>query len=241
MLCTVVNLWMTAGWVTRECELLVQKVKLSAWGRTASLWDHQIGLTQLSRWFMCLDNFLQATQEKNPNTNNNLKSACGVLDLIASWQVSVLNSKHTGRHWHCNHKLMRAGSGTTSMYHGGWRRMSSNITTERVRERERERGGGGWDTIVLGVKCGILDFSQQFCSIYASHWQQPSQTCLCADVEELWEYVFFFPSQGTDLGCWAELAGCYSNTLSDANDSLMTQTEKKISESWGPIAFWSFV
>lgn len=114
-------------------------MKFSAWSRTTNLCGHQIGLTQLS-WFMCLDNISQATQEKNPNKNNNPKSACGVLHLIASWQVSVLNSKHTDRHWHCSHELMGAGSGTTSAHHGGWRRMSSNITTERQTGRERRVG-----------------------------------------------------------------------------------------------------
>ena len=68
------------------------------------------------------------------------------------------------------------------------------MTERRDHSRERERGREEreGETIALGVKCRILDFSQQCCSIYASHWQQPSQTCLCADVGELWEHVFFF-------------------------------------------------
>lgn len=148
---------MTTGWVLTESS----EVKLSAGGSKTSLWDHQIGLTQLSGWFTCLDNFKQATQEKKKAQpkQNNQKSACGVLDLIAFWQLSPLCSKHIARHWLCNRRLMGAGSDgimqsdftwwTIKLVHitamnGGRRIMSSHDMTERrdhSREREqRERG-----------------------------------------------------------------------------------------------------
>lgn len=109
---------------------------------------------------------------------------------------------------------------------GGRGGMSSHDMTERRRDHKRERG----ETIALGVKCRILDFSQQCCSIDASHWQQPSQTCLCADVGELWEHVFFlsfffWPRHWLGMLSWA--GGGYSNILSDANDPLMMRREIK--------------
>lgn len=50
-------------------------------------------------------------------------------------------------------------------------------------QRARGREGawfraGSWISLCSGSVC-------------ASHWQQPSQTCLCADVRELWKHVFF--------------------------------------------------
>lgn len=135
--------------------------------------------------------------------------------FLASISVEL---QHTDRHWLCNHRLMGTGSDGIMQSDftcraimpvhiaavNGGRRVSSRDMTEERRDHSRDRG----ETIGLGVKCRILDFSQQCCSIYASRWQQPSQTCLCADVGELWEHVFFFfPGQGTGLGCWAELVG----------------------------------
>ena len=103
----------------------------------------------------------------------------------------------------CSHRLMGAGSVGImqsdftrraimpvhiAAENGGRRRMSSHDAGKKDCNGEKGRG----ETIALGVKCRIWDFSQQLCPIYASHWLEPSQTCLCADVGELWEHVFFF-------------------------------------------------
>lgn len=110
-------------------------------------------------------------------------------------------------------------------------RMSSHAMTEGKKgsqQRKKERR----ETIALGVKCRIWDFSQQCCSIYASRWQQPSQTCLCADVGELWEHVFFlsFSKPRHWLGMLGWAGGGYSNIFSDANNTLKMLRQKTIYE-----------
>lgn len=113
------------------------------------LWDHQIGLTQPSGWFTCLDNFLQATREKNTKQNNQ-KSACGALDLIASWQVEQQTHRQaltlqpqTDGSWLCPDNAiwfhMVRYSASAQWRRGG----SSHDMTERRRDhrREKEREG----------------------------------------------------------------------------------------------------
>lgn len=209
------------------------------------LWDHQTGLTQLSGWFTCLDNFLQATQEKkNPNKNRTIKkSACSVLDLIASWQVSLLCSQHTDRHWLCNRRLMGAGSGRIMQSDLTWwvikpvhiaavngarrRIMSSHDMTERKdhnRMRERARGGNNspW--------CKVQDL--RFLPTVLFHLrltlaaaQSNMPLCWRGRAMGTCFLLFSWPRHWLGMLSWA--GGGYSNILSDANDPLMMQRKKK--------------
>lgn len=101
-------------------------------------------------------------------------------------------------------------------------------------KRHREREGGktvserqgetarGRKTKALWRSSEFLDFSQKCCPVYASHWLEQSQTCLCADVGELWEHVFFYSGLcDVEFCCWRVI---YSNAFDVFNDVKKVKT-----------------
>lgn len=151
----------------------------------------------------------------------------------------VLNSKHTDRQWHCDHELMGAGSGTTSAHHGGWRRMSSNITTETQREWEIERRVGHnspW--------CKVQDLS--FLPAVLFHLRL-TLAAAQSNMPLCWRgrvkgtcFFFFFLAKA--LSCDVELSWRGLLRYPQWCKWFSNDREKEnLCESWAAVAFWALV
>lgn len=197
-----------------EFSLRGQKVKSFTQGR-----GQQIG-----GLFTCLHHFWQAHKCTNKNQNNQ-KSDCGGLVLLASWQESNTHRQaltlqpQTDGSWGWVHNAIwfHTSDENTSAHRccEKWekrRRMRSHDMTRGKKgsqQGEKERENNSFCCNVQNLR-----FLQAVLPQPCHHWQMPNHLfCL-------------FPSQGSDwIFNWADQG--YSDTLSDAKKPLKMQREKR--------------
>lgn len=179
------------------------------------------------------------TRKKNPKTEQS-KSACGVLDLIVSWQVSPLSSSWTHR------QALTLQSQTDGNWvwrdNAIWFHMpGDNTSAHRCRERREKKSEQPWyDGGKKGSRQRDRGNNSPWCKeqdlrflpavlfhlrLTLAAAQSNMPLCWRGRAMGTCFLLFSWPRHWLGMLSWA--GGGYSNILGDAKDPLTMQREKK--------------